>query len=367
MSNLFSEIKIGSLNLDNRIVVPPMCQYSAAHGQANDWHLVHYGGLALSGAGLLIVESTAVDPAGRISYADLGLWDDNTANALGKVVNYIRLHSGIKLAIQLSHAGRKASTDFGWKPYAFMSPDSPKGWQTYAPSAEPQSIGGTVPKALSGDEIKQIISQYAAAAKRAASIGFDMVELHGAHGYLIHQFLSPITNKRTDEYGGSLENRMRFALGVFDAVKAAVPQNFPVGIRISATDWIEGGWDLEQSILLAGELEERGCAYIHVSAGGLDGGLQNMPTLHPGYQLAFSEAIKKKVKMPVIGVGLITDPNDAELAIVESKADMIAVGRGMLYDPRWGWHAAAALGAHVKAPSQYLYAAPHGVKGLFEN
>lgn len=367
MSNLFSKIKIGGLTLNNRIVIPPMCQYSAAYGQATDWHLVHYGNLAVSGAELLIVEATAVCPEGRISYGDLGLWDDNTANALAKVVNYIRLHSDVKLALQLSHAGRKASNDLGWKPNEFMKPDTAEGWQTFAPSAESLSTGGTIPKALSNTEIKTIIAQFAAAAKRAAEIGFDMVELHGAHGYLIHQFLSPITNKRTDEYGGSLENRMRFALELFDAVKAAVPEDFPVCIRISATEWIEGGWDLEQSTMLAKELDKRGCGYIHVSTGGLDGGLQKMSALHSGYQLPFAKAIKKEVEMPVIGVGLITEPQDAENAIAEGKADMIAIGREMLYNPRWGWHAAAALGAKVACPSQYLRCEPHEHKGLFNN
>lgn len=364
-STLFSEIKIGSLNLENRIVVPPMCQYSAAYGQATEWHLMHYGNLALSGAGLLIVEATAVCPEGRISYADLGLWDKNTAHALGKTVYFIRLHSNIPLAIQLGHAGRKASTDFFKRPGEYFPPESANGWQTVAPSSIPQSVGGTIPKELSKDEIKQIIYQFVRTAKYAKSIGFDAIELHAAHGYLIHQFLSPVTNKRSDEYGGSLENRMRFALEISEAVQSELP-NFPIGVRISATDWIEGGWDLEQSIIFAKELDKRGCAYIHVSAGGLDGNLQKMPTLKPGYQLPFAEAIKKEVMIPVIGVGLITEPEEAEKALEEGKADLIAVGRNMLYDPRWGWHAAAALGEQVTAPSQYLRCQPHTYKNLFK-
>lgn len=365
-SILFSETKIGSLNIENRIVIPPMCQYSAANGQATDWHLMHYGNLALSGAGLLIVEATAVCPEGRISYADLGLWDKNTAHALGKTVNFIRLHSRMPLAIQLGHAGRKASTDLGWKSGGYLSPASANGWQTVAPSPIPLSNGGTIPEELSKAKIKEIIFQFVQTAKFAESIGFDAIELHAAHGYLIHQFLSPVTNKRTDEFGGNLENRMRFALEIFESIQTELPDNFPVGIRISATDWIKGGWDLEQSITFAKELDKRRCAYIHVSAGGLDGNLQQMPELKPGYQLPFSEAIKKEVKMPVIGVGLITQPEEAENALREGKADLIAIGRNILYNPRWGWHAAASLGEKVSAPSQYLRCQPHKYKDLFQ-
>ena len=367
MSRLFSETTVGVIRLKNRIVIPPMCQYSATNGQATEWHLMHYGSLALSGAGFLIVEATSVVPEGRISYGDLGIWDDKTAFALGKVVNFIRLHSQIPLAIQLIHAGRKASTDLPWKSNDFVPVGNPNGWQTYAPSAEPLSTGGTVPEELTINEIKDIIIQFAEAAKRAVSIGFNAIELHGAHGYLMHQFLSPVTNKRTDEYGGNFENRIRFTLDVFDAVKASVPKDFPVCIRISATDWIDGGWDLQQSIELARRLEIGGCGYIHVSTGGLDGGLQKLPPLQSGYQLPFAEAIKKEVRMPVIGVGLITEPEEAEKAIETGKADMIAIGRGMLYDPRWGWHAAAALGAKATGAKQYLRCEPHKVKGLFKD
>lgn len=365
-NKLFSKVKIGSISLENRIVIAPMCQYSAANGQATDWHLMHYGNLALSGAGLLIVEATAVCSAGRISYADLGLWDKNTAQALAKVVNFIRLHSSASLAIQLNHAGRKASSDLPWKPAGFLPTDSAEGWQTVAPSAVPLVSGGTVPMELTKVQIKEIIEQFVQAAKRAISIGFDAIELHGAHGYLMHQFLSPVTNKRTDEYGGSLENRMRFVLELFDTLKQELPANFPIGIRISATDWIDGGWDLEQSIQLSKALEKRGCAYIHVSGGGLDGDLQKLPKLEAGYQLPFAEAIKKEVNLPVIGVGLITQPEQAEAALQEEKADLIAIGRGAIYDPRWGWHAAAALGAQLKAPSQYLRCQPHEYKDLFD-
>ncbi len=365
-SKLFSEIKIGTLNLQNRIVIPPMCQYSASGGLANEWHLSHYGNLAFSGSGLLIFEATAVAPEGRISYADLGLWNDETAVALRHVVNFIRLHSQIPLALQISHAGRKASTNLPWKGGGYINSDQSQGWQTYAPSAIAQSTGGTIPKELSINEIEKIIENFTHTAKLAAGIGFDAIEIHAAHGYLIHQFLSPITNNRSDDYGGSLENRMRFVIKILEAIKSAIPSEIVVGIRISATDWIEGGWDLQQSIALSKELEKRGAAYIHVSTGGLDNSLQQLPPLGTGYQLPFAEAIRKDINIPVIGVGLITDPRSAEQAIRDGKADLIAIGRAALFDPHWGWHAAAALGGQVKIPPQYMRSAPHEFKNLFE-
>lgn len=366
MSKLFSPITIGNgLQSSNRIVVPPMCQYSAANGQATDWHVMHYGNLATSGPGMIIIEATSVCPEGRISYADLGLWDDLTANAMKRVVDFVHLQSEEPLFLQMGHAGRKASTTLGWEPDGFITPEEANGWQTVAPSAVPLTGGGTCPKELTKAEIVKLINQFVSTAKYAHAIGFDGVELHGAHGYLIHQFLSPITNKRTDEYGGSLENRMRFALAIFNGIKKELP-NFPIGIRISATDWIEGGWSLEESLVLAKELDSYGCSYIHVSSGGLDGGLQQLPKLQAGYQLSLAKAIKEIVKMPVIGVGLITKPEEAEKALQDNCADMIAVGRNMLYNPRWVWHAAAALGESTYAAKQYKRCQPHGLKKLFE-
>lgn len=363
---LFTPIAIGSsLTLNNRIVVPPMCQYSAAEGQATDWHLMHYGTMATAGPGMIIVESTSICPEGRISYGDLGLWNKETAYALKRVVDYVRLHSVTPMAVQIGHAGRKASTPLGWEPGGYLAPHEAHGWQTVAPSAVPLSTGGTVPKALDKTEIDQMIKQFVSSAKYAKSAGFEAIELHGAHGYILHQFLSPITNLRTDEYGGSLENRMRFVLAVFDAIKKELP-DYPIGIRISATDWIEGGWDLDQSLVLAKELDNRGCAYIHVSTGGLDGALQKLPKLQVGYQLPFAKAIKKVVKMPVIGVGLITTGEEAEAALQDNSADLIAVGRNTLYNPRWTWHAAASLGESTFAANQYLRCQPHGLKKLFE-
>lgn len=367
MSKLFSSLKLGNnIELSNRIVIPPMCQYSAANGQATDWHLMHYGNLALSGAGMLIFEATAVTPEGRISYADLGLWDKNTAHALKRVVDFIRLHSQIPLILQIGHAGRKGSTIFPWEGFGYYPIDSANGWQIVSASAIPQKEGGTVPKALASCEIETIVQQFATTAKLAEAIGFDGVEIHAAHGYLIHQFLSPITNKRIDEYGGSLTNRMKFGLDVYDAIKKVVSPNFVVGTRISATDWIEGGWGLKDSIEFSKELDAHDCSYIHVSAGGLDGALQKLPDLVSGYQLPYAEAIKREVKMPVIGVGLITKPEEAVKALSEEKADLIAIGRNMIYNPRWGWHAAAALGEQITVPSQYKRCQPHQYKNLFK-
>ncbi|HEY0275949.1 MAG TPA: NADH:flavin oxidoreductase/NADH oxidase [Paenirhodobacter sp.] len=364
MSRLFSGVDIGPLRLENRIVIAPMCQFSAAAGQATDWHLMHLGNLALSGAGLLILESTAVTPEGRITYADLGLWDDQTETALARVIRAVRLHSDMPIGVQLSHAGRKASS--GLTPQeGTIPPDDPRGWRVVAPSAVPLVAGGPDPMVLDLAGIDRVVAAFGAAATRAARAGLNLIELHGAHGFLMHQFLSPLSNLRSDEYGGSLENRIRLTVRIFDAVKAAVPADVAVGIRISATDWAEGGWDLAQSIALAKVLDARGCAYIHVSGGGLDPDRQHLPPLEPGYQLPFAQAIRAEVAMPVIGVGLITQPAEAEAAIATGQADLVALGRGMLFDPRWPWHAAAELGATVRAPVQYLQCAPHGHKALF--
>lgn len=365
MSKLFSPIKIGPLQLDNRIVIAPMCMFSAHDGVATDWHLMHLGSLSLSGAGLLIIESTAVSPEGRITHADLGLWSEDSEVALARILRFVKQHSPIRIGIQLSHAGRKASSSLTVRNGNVPS-DDPHGWQTLAPSAIPFDDGLPPSKELNTIDIKRIVNDFATAAARAVSAGVDQIELHGAHGFLIHEFLSPLSNHRTDEYGESPENRMRFALEVFDAVKAAVPAHIAVGIRISGEDWVEGGWDLEQSIALAKALQAKGCAYIHVSGGGLDPH-QQIPTLDPGYQLPMAEAIKKEIDIPVIGVGLITTPQEAETALQENKADLIALGRAILYNPRWGWHAAAALGEHSVAPVQYAGSAPHNAKSLFKN
>ncbi len=363
MSMLFSPVTLGPLQLSNRVAIAPMCQYSAAEGLATDWHMIHLGGLALSGAGLLIIEATAVTPEGRISPDDLGLWSDAHAAALAPVIRSMRSYSPIKIAIQLAHAGRKASSEVPWAGGANIPPDQLRGWQTVAPSNLPHAEGETVPLALDAAGLARIKDAFVAAARRAHALDLDAIELHGAHGYLLHQFLSPLANRREDAYGGSLENRMRFPLEVFEAVRAAVPKEIAVGMRISATDWVEGGWEIEQSVRFGRELQARGCDFMHVSSGGLSPH-QQIP-LGPGYQIAFAERIKRETGMPTIGVGLITEARQAESILQQGQADLIGLARAMLYDPRWPWHAAAELGDQVFAPPQYWRSQPREHTDLF--
>ncbi len=364
MSLLFSPIALGNVSLHNRIVVSPMCQYSAESGQATDWHQVHLGQLALSGAGLLFIEATAVSPEGRISPADLGLWSDDTESALARVLQTVRRYGSMPVAIQLAHAGRKASTQVPWEGGASIAPAN-GGWQTFAPSDLPYDVDDTPPLALDAAGLKQICEDFASAAQRAHRLGIDVIELHAAHGYLLHQFLSPLSNVRTDAYGGELENRMRFPLEVFDAIRNALPADKPVGVRISATDWVTGGWDIEQSVVFSRELQRRGCAFIDVSSGGLSP-LQQI-AVGPGYQVAFAESIRRATGVTTMAVGLITEPEQAEAIIATEQADLVALARGMLYDPRWPWHAAAKLGAQVEAPKQYWRSQPRQFKHLFKS
>ncbi|TDW68167.1 2,4-dienoyl-CoA reductase-like NADH-dependent reductase (Old Yellow Enzyme family) [Novosphingobium sp. PhB55] len=363
MAKLFEPITIGNLTLDNRIVIAPMCQYSAENGRMTDWHTIHLGNLAQSGAGILTIEASAVSPEGRISYADVGLWDDATEQAMGQVLESVRRWSDMPIAIQLAHAGRKASTAKPWDGGAQIAPDHENGWQTVSASDLPFLLDENPPEALDREGLARIRDAFADAARRAARLGIDAVQIHGAHGYLLHQFLSPLSNKREDEYGGSLENRMRFPLEVYDAVRAAFPADKPVTMRVSGTDWVEGGWDVEQSIAFAKALEARGCAAYHVSSGGLDAA-QTIP-VGPNYQVPLARKVKDAVSMPVIAVGLITEPEQAEAIIATGEADMIALARTVLYDPRWPWHAAAALGAKVKAAPQFLRSQPRAYKELF--
>lgn len=362
MSTLFSPLSLGNLALTNRIVIPPMCQYSATDGLPADWHSVHYGVLAASGSALLILEATAVEAIGRISPYDLGLWSDTHEPAFARLLSTIRGISDIRVAVQLGHAGRKGSTAKPWEGGAPLSP-AEGGWQNESPSALPFGKGPS-PTALDEAGLERVKNAFAAAAARAGRLGFDAVELHSAHGYLMHQFLSPLSNVRQDAYGGSLENRMRFPLEVFSAIRAALPQDRAAGARISALDWAEGGWDPEQSAVYVRELEKRGCAYIHVSGGGLTSDQKIAPG--PGYQTAFAARIKQETKMPVIAVGLITEPEQAETILATGQADLVAIGRGMLYNPRWPWHAAAAMKERVSAPPQYWRCEPRVVKGLFQ-
>ncbi|MGM4913314.1 NADH:flavin oxidoreductase/NADH oxidase [Rhizobium sp. 768_B6_N1_8] len=360
---LFSPFSVHNLELANRIVIAPMCQYSAVDGCMTDWHLIHLGQLALSGAALLTIEATAVVPEGRITFADVGLYDDASEAAMARTLESIRKWSDMPIAVQLAHAGRKASTEVPWRGGGQFSPTDPNGWQTEAPSSVAFNPNYVPPTALDRDGMKRVRDAFAAAARRAAKIGIDAVQIHGAHGYLLHQFLSPLSNQRTDEYGGSLENRARFPLEVLDAVRDAFPSDRPVTMRVSATDWVEGGLEISESVEFARMLEARGCDAIHVSSGGLHPS-QAIP-ISPSYQVPLARAIKSAVKMPVIAVGLITEPTQAEAIVATGDADLIALARAVLYDPRWPWHAAAELGGQVKAANQYLRCQPSQLKNLF--
>src|SRR5579884_610682 len=363
MSALFTPLEVGKLRLANRIVIAPMCQYSAEDGCMTDWHVIHLGHLALSGAALLTIEATSVTPEGRITYGDTGLWSDANEEAMARVLASVRRWSPMPIAIQLGHAGRKASTEKPWLGGAQIAPGERNGWQTVAPSPVPFEAGENPPVALDGAGLERIRGAFAEAAKRAARLDLAAIQLHGAHGYLLHQFLSPLSNVRTDEYGGTLENRMRFPLEVFDAVRAIFPADRPVTMRVSATDWVKGGWDVEQTIVFARALEARGCAAIHVSSGGLDP-RQQIP-VGPSYQVPLAREEKRAVNIPVIAVSLVTGFEQAEAIVAAGDADLVALARGMLYDPRWPWHAAAVLGGNVQAPPQYLRSQPRQHRDLF--
>ena len=360
---LFEPIRIGDTTLANRIVIAPMCQYSAQNGEMNDWHLIHLGQLAMSGAALLTIEATAVKPEGRITYADVGLYDDATEAAMKRVLDGIRRWSDMPISVQLAHAGRKASCEVPWKGGAQLPPDDANGWQTEAPSAVPFRDSDNDPVALDRDGLARIRDAFAEAARRADRLGLDAIQIHAAHGYLLHEFLSPISNRRDDEYGGSLENRMRFPLEIFDALRAAFSPDKPVTVRVSGTDWVEGGWDGEQTVAFAKALEAKGCSAIHVSSGGVSAA-QKIP-VGPNYQVPLARQVKQAVSMPVVAVGLITEAEQAEAIVSTGDADMIAVARAVLYDPHWPWHVAAALGGQVKAPPQYLRSQPRQYSNLF--
>jgi 2,4-dienoyl-CoA reductase-like NADH-dependent reductase (Old Yellow Enzyme family) len=347
---LFTPYTLRQLELPNRIVIAPMCQYSSQDGNVGDWHIMHLGNLSHSGAGMLIIEATGVVPEGRITPGCPGLWSDANEAAYARVLAAVRKYSNMPLAIQLAHAGRKASCAAPWQGGKQLNVEQ-GGWQTVAPSALPYHASESAPQALDHAGIARIREAFKQAAQRADRLGCDAIELHAAHGYLMHQFLSPLSNQRTDEYGGSLENRMRFVLEIFAGVRSVWPMHKPLGIRISACDWAEGGWDIEQSVSLARKLKALRCDFIHVSSGGLVHH-QKIPVA-PGYQVPFANRIKHETGLPTIAVGLITEPRQAEAIIAEGHADLVALARGMLYNPRWPWHAAAELGAQVNAPPQY--------------
>lgn len=361
-SALFTPINFRDLSLANRIMVSPMCQYSAVEGSATHWHEVHLGHLALGGAGMLCVEATAVEAIGRITPGCLGLYSDDNETALRRVVDTIRGVSPIKLAIQIGHAGRKASSEVPWRGGQLI-PVEQGGWEPVAPSNMAHHPAEKPPQALDLSGMERIKAAFVAAATRAGRLGFDALELHSAHGYLLHEFLSPISNKREDQFGGSLDNRMRFPLQVFEAVRKAWPAEKPLGVRVSATDWVAGGWEIDQCSAYCQQLRLRGCDWIDCSSGGVSPD-QTIP-LEPGYQVLFAKQIRLDTGIPTIAVGLITDPQHAESIVANGEADMVALARAMLYDPRWAWHAASALGATVRAPEQYWRCTPSGAGRIF--
>ena len=364
-SRLFTPLLIGNTTLPNRIVVSPMCQYSAVDGSATDWHLMHLGSLAISGAGLLFVEATAVNAQGRITPGCLGLYSNENQQALQRVVTAVRSVSAIPLGIQLAHAGRKGSCHEPWNSGSQIALKD-GGWESVAPSAVPHTPEQEAPRAMDSHDLREVVDAFVQAARRARALGFQVIELHMAHGYLLHEFLSPVSNRRDDQYGGSLENRMRFPLEVFRAVHAAVGADVPVGARLSGTDWVdEGGWDLEQTLQMGKQLEAAGASFLDLSSGGVSYQQKLTVKLGPGYQIPFAAAMKRAVSIPVFGVGLITDPRQAETILVEEQADALALARAFLFDPRWPWRAAAELGTTIAAPKQYMRALPQGYPAVF--
>jgi 2,4-dienoyl-CoA reductase-like NADH-dependent reductase (Old Yellow Enzyme family) len=352
-SRLFSPIDLRGVTLPNRIAVAPMCQYSATDGVPGDWHLVHLGQFAQSGPGLIIAEATGVEPQGRITPGCTGLYSDACEEGFGRIIRFARSVDDGRIGIQLSHAGRKGSTVAPWEGGGRIEDG---GWQTESASDVPYLAGWPAPLALDAAGMERIKAAFVQATKRAARVGFDLIEVHAAHGYLLHQFLSPLTNHRRDGYGGSLENRMRFPLEVFAAVREAFPTDRPVTLRLSATDWIEGGWDLPQSIVFAQALQKMGCDMIHVSSGGLD--QRQAITPGPGYQADLCQAIRREAGLPTMAVGQITSPVQAETILRSGQADMVALARGMLWDPRWTWRAAVEMGEDFALPAQYARAHP---------
>jgi 2,4-dienoyl-CoA reductase-like NADH-dependent reductase (Old Yellow Enzyme family) len=356
MPYLFSPIKIKNIEFKNRIVVSPMCEYSSEDGFANDWHLVHLGSRAVGGAALIITEATAVSPEGRISYGDLGIYKDEHITKLKQITDFIHQH-GAFAGTQLAHAGRKASHELPWLGGGQFPSDHQNGWKTLAPSAIPFTENEEPPLALDKAGIEKVKADFKAAAKRALAAGFDVIELHGAHGYLIHEFLSPLSNHRTDEYGGSFENRIRLLLEIIESVQTVWPSENPLFVRISATDWTEGGWTAEDSVALAKVLITKGVDLIDCSSGG------NVATakipLKPGYQVEFSEKVKKESGILTGAVGLITEAVQADEIIRNGQADFAIMARELLRDPYFPLRAAHELGHEVKWPDQYLRAKWH--------
>src|ERR1700677_3867228 len=352
-NDLFSPLTIRSVTLPNRIGVSPMCQYSATDGLANDWHYVHLGSRAVGGAGLVVVEATGVAPEGRITPGCMGLWSDKHIEPLARIAKFVK-DQGAVVGIQIAHAGRKASADLPWKGGAHLSAEQ-GGWETIAPSAIP--FGGDlnkVPRAMTGADISRVKNDFVATAKRALTAGFQWLELHAAHGYLFNEFLSPLSNHRTDQYGGSFENRTRLLIETARAVRKVWPDNLPLAVRISAIDWMPGGWQIEDSIALAKNLKVEGVDLIDCSSGGLvpDAKIETKP----GYQVPFAEKVRHGAQIKTAAVGFITEPKQADDIIRNGQADLVLLARQMLVDPYWPAHAAKALGRKITPPNQYLRA-----------
>jgi 2,4-dienoyl-CoA reductase-like NADH-dependent reductase (Old Yellow Enzyme family) len=350
-SALFTAFEMRGLTLPNRIVVSSMCQYMSDNGSANDWHLMHLGQFAMGAAGLVMTEATHVSPEGRISHRCLGMYSDDNESTLKRALDFCRRYGVVKLGIQLAHAGRKGSVhppSQGGKPLAVD--ENP--WTTVAPSALPFAPGWHTPIALTRQGLTQVKQQFVDATRRAARIGFDLVELHAGHGYLLHEFLSPLANQRDDEYGGSTRNRIRFPLEVFEAVRAVWPAHRPLGVRVSATDWVEGGWTPEETVILARELKALGCDFMDVTSGQVDP-RQKIP-FGPGYNVPFAEKVKKESGIAVMAVGMVTRAAQAEELVAAGRADLVAIARAMMDDPRWAWHAARELGAETAYAPNYV-------------
>lgn len=351
--SLFQPLKLRELELRNRLVISPMCQYSAKEGCATDWHLLHFGAMMTSGAGLFILEATAIEPRGRITPECLGLSNDANEAALKNVLDRVRAYTSIAVGIQLSHAGRKAAS---YKPFIGKGPLTTEdgAWPVIGPSALPFAEKWQVPKEMTREDMDQIKQAFVQAAVRADRLGIDLIELHMAHGYLLSAFLSPVANQRTDTYGGSLENRMRYPLEVFEAVREIWPVHKPLGVRCNGTDWVEGGWTVEDAIVFARELQKLGCDFMDMSTGG--NAYAKVP-VGPGYQVPFAEAVSKHTGMTTMAVGMIQSAAQAQAIVANGQADLVAIGRAALHNPHWPWQAAEELGANIEVPWQYYRAA----------
>jgi 2,4-dienoyl-CoA reductase-like NADH-dependent reductase (Old Yellow Enzyme family) len=359
MSALFTPLTLRDVTFRNRIFVSPMCQYSSRNGLATDWHLVHLGSRAVGGAGLVMVEATAVRPDGRISPDDSGIWSDEHVRAFARITAFVKEHGAVP-GIQLAHAGRKASTAPPWRGEGPVGPEN-GGWQPVAPSPIAFGEGYPVPREMSRADVEGVRGDFAAAARRAAAAGFEVVELHMAHGYLLHEFLSPLANQRLDDYGGRLENRMRLPVEVATDVRAAWPGHLPLLVRVSATDWVDGGWDLPNTVELARRLKGVGVDLVDCSSGGIVPGVR-VP-VGPGYQVPFAAAVRSEAGIATGAVGMITQPAQAEEIVATGKADAVLLAREMLRDPYWPLHAASALGVEAPWPVQYLRARPFKGRG----